>query len=182
MPSKGCRNTKEVRVLERTEDYCYFSVPADVRVNLKTGEIERKHLNGKEKGTFGVAPLHPSNKSGSLRFRSAGGRESYSAARIILAAYRVSPADNDHSTICFKDGNRSNISIDNLYFGTGPESRGLEVDNEWYENMCKLIPDPSKRTVKNPEYMKLYNQKKGSDGLNHTERYYKRLRERLSNS
>lgn len=136
----------------------------------------------KEKGQYYVIPLHPSNKSGSLRFRDTGGKKSYSAARVILTAYGVEPTDADHGTICFKDGNRSNINIENLYFGTAPESRGLEFDKEWYENMCKLIPDPSKRTVKNPEYMKLYNQKKGSDGLNHTERYYKRLRERLSNS
>ena len=181
MGSKGPHNTKPFKVSLREGDYCYFDDPKFIRVNIHTGAIERMVHTGKNKGKYNPVALSASDKSGCLRFQVFKG-SSASAARIILEALGVRPADSEHAIVCYRDNDRSNISPDNLYYGSLSESKGKAKgtwDPEWHKKLCELIPNPSDRTVKNPVYQKLYNQKKGKDGLTHVQRYYARLKAKM---
>lgn len=183
MASHGPHQINPYKVSLRDGDYCYFDDPKFIRVNIQTGAIERLVRSGTDKGSYRPVGLNPSGKSGCLRF-TVPGQTSASAARIILEAYGVKPTDSEHAVVCYRDNDRSNLKIDNLYFGSLSESKSKANgmwDPEWHKKLCELIPNPADRTVKNPVYMKLYNQRKGPDGLTHTERYFQRLKVKLKN-
>lgn len=181
MSSKGVLNKRPFIVESRQGDYCYYKDPANIRVNIKTCAIERLAFRGKNKGHWYPVPMCPSCKSGCLRFQSGSGC-TISAARIVLDALGIMPVDDEHSVVCYKDNNRSNLTAGNLYYGTLSESKGKTYntwDPEWYENMKRTIPNPKDRNVRNPVYMKLLNNKKDANGETHITRYYRRLKEKM---
>lgn len=176
MASKGPYTTISFRIDRFDGDYCYYAFPARIRVNVQTGAIEILALVGPNKGTYVPAKLNRSGEK--MPFRVSFQGKSYSAARLIYMAHH--PTDiNSSMPVQFKDADSTNLSPDNLYLGSMGITRSIHAGTynpEWNKMVESVIPDPRQRNVKNPVYMSLLNAKKGSDGLNHCERY--RLKKR----
>ena len=66
-------------------------------------------------------------------------RTYYSAAKLILEAWKPRPNDNKRYYACYKDGNKNNLHPDNLYWGTQnmPKNDLFERNNK----LSKLSKD-----------------------------------------
>ena len=171
MASRGPYTTIQFKIDRLEDDYCYFTFPERIRVNIKTGIIEKLMKNNPNKGQWVKAKLARSGKYSCDRLGF--GRQSYSAARIIYMAFH--PEDIQSSMpVQFKDANMENLKPDNLYLGAMGITRSKRAGTynpEWSKKVEELIPNPKDRNVKNPVYMRLLNAKVGDDGLNHCQRY-----------
>ena len=178
MPSKrGPLSSAVIKIAEITDDYTVFSLPSNIRLNKRTNKIERLYKRGERKDHWVEMPIYIVSKAGTARITI--DHNSYSVARLIYVGYNPDSID-DINPILHKDGNKLNLKIDNLYIGRAGEAKSRRFgtyDPEWYAMLDREIPNVGERDSKNPKYMKLINMRKGADGLNHTERFFKRKKD-----
>lgn len=181
MPNKGNSSgcyAKYSFVIDRLEDdYVYWSSPKSFRVNIHTGEVERFNIRGEHKGNWTAAPEYVT-RSGAVRLRTLN-YTSISKARLVYMSYHPNEL-HDKRPVIHKDGNKSNYSEDNLILGTLGMARGYsrgEFDPEWEKKVWEILPDPKTHNRKNPVYMKLVNQRVGKDGLTHSQRFVKKMKD-----
>lgn len=178
MPSKrGPLASAVIRIAEVNDNYTVFEVPANIRVNKKTGKIEKLYKRGELKDKWIEMPSYVVTNAGTYRITV--DHNSYGVARLIYIAYH--PDDiNQVNPIMHKDGDKANLNIDNLYIGRAGEAKSRKYgtyDPEWYELLDTMIPNIGDRNCNNPVYMKLINMRKGPDGLTHSERFFKRKKD-----
>ena len=178
MPSKrGPLASAVIKIAEVNDDYTVFEIPANIRVNKKTGKIEKLYKRGNLKDKWAEMPAYIVTNAGTARITV--DHNSYGVARLIYMAFN--PEDvKQINPIMHKDGNKLNFAIDNLYIGRAGEAKSRRFgtyDPEWYEMLDEMIPNVGDRNCNNPVYMKLINMRKGPDGLNHTQRFFKKKKD-----
>ena len=178
MASKhGPLSSAVIELGEITNEYTYFNIPENIRVNKITSKVEKFYKNGQFANKWAEIPQYKTNASGTLRFTVNG--YSYGTARMIYLGYH--PEDiNVKDPILYKDGDHTNVYIDNLYIGHNGESKMRNFgsyDEEWYKLLEQYVPNRADRNCKNKAYMKLLNQRKGPDGLNHCQRFAKKQKD-----
>lgn len=178
MPSMNGPLASAIIEIDRIDDnYAYFKIPDLIRVDKKKCVLEKKYLTGKRRDQWLEMPVYVVSKAGTARITI--NKRTYSVARLIYLAFHPEEIENI-DPVMYKDGNKMNLHIDNLYIGRAGEAKSRKFgtyDPMWYSILDKLIPDRKQRNCRNPVYMKLINMRKGPDGLNHSERYFKKLRE-----
>jgi hypothetical protein len=175
--STGCYAKNSFEIDHFDGDYVYWKKPQNYRVNIHTGEVEKLITRGERKDCWIVAPDY-STKSGAVRLRTMD-YSSISKARLVYMSYHPTELD-DKRPVIHKDGDKTNYAEDNLILGTLGMARGYskgEFDPEWEKKVWDLLPDPKTHNRKNPTYMKLVNQRVGKDGLTHSQRFVKKMKD-----
>lgn len=177
MAGKGPYTNISFQIDRFEGDYVYWKKPQNYRVNVHTGVVEKLDGRIKDKDKWSVATDYKTN-SGSVRLKSPDGT-SVSKARLVYMSYHPTEL-NDHRPVIHKDGNKNNYSEDNLILGTLSMARGYakgDYDPEWEKKVWELLPDPKTHNRFNPIYMKLVNQHVGKDGLTHSQRFVKKMKD-----